>query len=162
MKCKKIEKYLLKSLDISLDEPEKHELEEHLKRCLACQAVQREYQEIRDTLSIKDFPVPKPYFWVRLKPRLKDSRPYGIWPLWKQWGIRTIPLSLAIIFFALIVTALLPPADHELSQSGILLRNQNPFQETMPLLGEEEVENPNMILLFTSLDEKNGTRRYYP
>ena len=106
--------------------------------------------------------MPKPYFWERLKPRLKDSRPYGIWPLWKQWGIRTIPLSLAIIFFALIVTALLPPADHELSQSGILLRNQNPFQETMPLLGEEEVENPNMILLFTSLDEKNGTRRYYP
>jgi anti-sigma factor RsiW len=159
MECKNIEKYLLKSPDNRLNEDERHELESHLKQCSACETKQHEYQEIRDTLMIKDFPAPKPYFWERLKPRLIDRRSYGLWPLWKQWGIRTIPLSLAIIFFALIVTALLPPTDNELSQSGILLRDQNPFQESIPLLGEEEVDNPNMTLLFTSLEEKNGTRR---
>jgi anti-sigma factor RsiW len=149
MECRKIKKYLLKSLDNRLNEDERPKLDSHLKQCPACKTKQHEYQEIRDTLMIKDFPAPKPYFWERLKPRLENRRSYGLWPLWKQWGIRTIPLSLAVIFFALIVTALLPPSDRELSQSG-----------SIPLLGEEEVDNPNMILLFTSLEETNETRRY--
>lgn len=160
MECKNIEKYLLKSLDTSLNRADSDELERHLKQCPACQAKQQEYLEIQNLLRTEDFPPPLPNFWERLKPRLQQTRPYELWPLWKQWGIRTIPVSLGIIFFVLIVSVLLPPTDQEISQSGILLRDQDPFSETIPLLGEEEMENPNMAILFTSLEEKNGAWRY--
>lgn len=162
MTCKKAEKYLLRSLDSRLNQEERHELNRHLKTCIACQKKLREYQEIRDTLRITDFPTPKPYFWEHLQPLLKDRGSYELWPMWKQWGIRAIPLSLAVILFALILINLMPPPNQELSQSGILLRDQNPFQETIPLLGKEEMDNPNMVLLFTSFEDKNGSRRYFP
>ena len=102
-------------------------------------------------------------FYRKTLARLKEERRSGPWPLWKLWGIRTLPVSLLLIA-ALTVTALffLPAPQEELSQSGILLRNQNPFEESLPLLAEEGVENPNMVLIFTSLSETSSSRRYIP
>jgi len=163
MKCKKAEKLLLKSFDTLLQNNDKKELENHLKSCVSCQKKRIEYRYILDTLKNEDFHEPKPYFWERLQPRLKKKDKYEPWPLWKQWGIRAIPLSLFIILLlAASIVFFLPPQNEELSPSGILLRNQNPFQDTMPLLAEDEVENKNMMLIFTSLEEKNGIRRYLP
>jgi len=163
MRCKKSEKYLLRSFDDRLSREEKDRLNTHLKKCPLCQERYREYQSMLQTLRSDDFPEPKPYFWERLQPRLKEERRYGPWPLWKLWGIRTLPVSLLLIA-ALTVTALffLPAQQEELSQSGILLRNQNPFEESLPLLAEEGIENPNMMLIFTSLSETSSSRRYIP
>ncbi len=163
MRCKKAEKYILRSFDDRLSREEKDRLNTHLKKCPLCQERYREYQSMLQTLRSDDFPESKPYFWERLQPRLKEERKYGTWPLWKLWGIRTLPVSLLLIA-ALTLTALffLPAQQEELSQSGILLRNQNPFEESLPLLAEEGVENPNMMLIFTSLSETSSLRRYIP
>jgi hypothetical protein len=78
--------------------------------------------------------------------------------------MRAIPLSLLLI--VLLTTALVFSFLHrneELSQSGILFfRNSNPIQETKALLEAEKIEDRNMMIIFTSLEGKNDSRRYSP
>ena len=165
MRCKKAEKLLSRSWDDRLDSEEKGELERHLTECSSCQALEKEYRSFMLTLRDESFPEPQPYFWQRLEPRLKESRPFTPWALWKQWGLRAIPLSLAVIlFFTLTATFLLPPASEDLtlSRTESLLQNQNPFQDLPPLLAGEDVENPNVELIFMAMDESGDIRRKTP
>lgn len=165
MKCKKAERLLLRSIDGLLNSEEKTTLEKHLKDCPLCQSKQETYQTILDALNEKEFPDPQPYFWERLQPKLKEKKKYEPWPLWKQWGMRAIPLSLFLVaVLAAVIIFFLPHQKEELSQSEtLLLRNLNPFQETTALLGEEqEIEDKNMMLIFTAMEEQNGARRYLP
>ena len=94
MKCKNYETLLLRSFDGLLRNEEKKELEKHLETCLPCQTKRKEYQSILDALKEKGHPEPAPYFWERLQPKLKDGKKYLPLSLWKQWGIKAIPLSL--------------------------------------------------------------------
>jgi predicted anti-sigma-YlaC factor YlaD len=164
MNCKKAEKLLLKSFDGLLRNEEMQKLEKHLKHCLGCQIKKEQYQAIRRALKEKDYIEPKPYFWERLKPRLKQREKYEPWSLWKRWSLRAIPLSLLIVIVLAATLIFLNPAKkEELSESGVLLlRNLNPFQETRTLLEAESVENKNMMLIFTAMEERNGERRYFP
>ena len=159
MKCRKIEKFLLRSFDDRLTREEKDMLTYHLKNCQKCQSQYREYEDMLHSLRSDVFPEAKPYFWERLQPKFKEKSPYNPWQLWKNWGLRAIPLSLLIIILIVSASLLIfPPPNEELSDSGILLRDPNPFQESLPLL-QEEIENPNMMLIFTAMEEKNGVRR---
>jgi len=127
--------------------------------------MKKEYEDIMLTLRDDAFPEPQPYFWERLQPRLKESRPFMPWVEWKQWGLRAIPLSLAVIlFFTLTATFLLPPAQEEINLSGTesLLQDQIPFQDLSPLLAGEELDNPNMELIFMASDETRDIRRKIP
>jgi len=164
MKCKNAEKILLRSFDGLINHEEKVKLEEHLKICLLCQTKREEYQSILNALKEKDRPEPKPYFWERLQPKLKERGKYEPWSLWKQWGIRAIPLSLlVVVLLTAAIILFIPPKKEELSQSEVLLlHNLNPLQETRTLLEEEKVENKNMMLIFTAMEEKNSVRRYLP
>jgi len=166
MNCKKVEKLILRAFDGRLLEDEKKELEAHLKRCPQCSMLQEEYQLILDTLRKEDFPEPKPYFWERLQPKLKEGKKYEPWMVWKQWGMRAIPVSLLVIIFLSAALLFLSPPREEvelsqvLSPSGLLLlQNQSPLQEATTLLETGGTEDKNMMLIFTSLDDKNGTRR---
>jgi predicted anti-sigma-YlaC factor YlaD len=162
MRCKKAEHLILQAWDFSLAEEQQRALSDHLIECEACRALEQEYRGLRDTLQGEDFPEPKPYFWERLQPRLGEKPRLGLMPLWKDWGLRAIPCSLAVILVIILAgTFLISPQNGEISQSGILLRDQNPFQDTL-LLAEDEPENPNMLLLFSSLDESGSPRRYFP
>jgi len=164
MKCKKAEKLLLRSFDELIKPEEKVALEEHLKICFFCQAKREEYQSILDALKEKDFSGPQPDFWERLRPKLKERKKYVPLTLWKQWGIRAIPVSLfGVSLLAAAIILFVPPKKEELSQSEVLLlRNLNPMQETRTLLEEEKVENKNMMLIFTAMEEENSNRRYLP
>ena len=164
MKCKKVERFLLRSFDKLLKEQEKNELKKHLESCALCQAKREEYQRILDALKEKDFPEPKSYFWERLQPKLEEGKKYGSWSLWKQWAIRAVSASmLLIILFTAVIILFIPPQKEELSESGdLLLRNLDPLQETTILLEEEKVEDKNMMLIFTAMEEKNSTGRYLP
>ncbi len=163
MRCKKAEKYLLNSFDNRIDKEKKDELKGHLENCPSCQTKKLEYRSLLKILKNETFPDPQPYFWDRLRPKLDAQNKSGSWALWKQWGIRAIPLSmLVIVLLTAALTLFYPPQTQELSHSEILLRDQNPFQETMPILREEGEENPNMLLIFTSVEEYNGIRRYFP
>ncbi len=159
MKCKKIERLLLQSFDGLLKEKETEELENHIKGCSLCQEKRKQYQAILDSLKLKDWPEPKPYFWERLQPKLKEKQKYEAWWVWKTWSIRAIPVFLLLV---LLLTAALvfihPNGGVELSESGVLLlRNLNPLEETRTLFEEEKVENKNMMLIFFTVEEKNGT-----
>lgn len=163
MKCKKAERYLLRSFDGLLENRKREELDKHLERCPLCQKKRGEYQIIFETLKKHDFPELKPYFWSRLQPKLKEQRKYEPWSLWKRWSLRAIPLSLLLVVILVgSIIFLIPEENEELSQSGILLRNLNPLQETTLLLEEEGIENKNMMLIFTAMENKNGVRRYFP
>ena len=161
MKCKNIERLVFRSFNGFLKKEEKQALEEHLKECPLCRTKKEEYQNIINTLKGEEYPEPLPYFWERLQPKLKESKSYEPLTLWKQWGIRAIPLSLLAVFlFAAAILLFLPNNNEELSQSeALLLRNLNPLQETSTLLDEEGLENKSMMLIFTAMEEKNGTRR---
>lgn len=164
MKCKKFERFLLRSFDELLKEEEKNELKKHLESCPLCQTKRAEYKSILDDLKEKDFPEPKPYFWERLQPKLEESKKFDPWSLWKRWALRAIPASmLLVILFTAAIMLFIPPQQEELSASGdLLLRNLDPLQETTILLEEEKVEDKNMMLIFTAMEEKNSTGRYLP
>lgn len=164
MKCKKFERLLSKSFDRILQPEEKEILEAHLESCLHCQTRRKEYQIILDALKEKAYPEPKPYFWERLQPKLKEKKKYVPLTLWKRWSLRAIPVSLVIIMLLIAAIAfLIPDKREELSQTEVLLlRNLNPLQETRILLEEESVENKNMMLIFTALEEEDIQRRNFP
>ncbi len=161
MRCKKAERWILYSMDHPVPGEQQRRLTEHLHSCRECRALQREYLSLRQTLQSETFPPPLPYFWERLRPRLQEKRVPALMLLWKQWGLRAIPISLTVILILVLAgTFLSNPPSEQLSDSGILLRNQNPFADTL-LLADDEVENPNMVLIFSALDNSN-VRRQFP
>ena len=159
MKCKKAERLLLQSFDGLLKEKETEELEDHIKGCFLCQEKKTQYQAILDSLKLKDWPEPKPYFWERLQPKLKEKQKDEVWWGWKRWSMRTIPVFLLLVLFLTAALVFIPPGNGvELSESGVLLlRNLNPLEEARTLFEEEKVENKNMMLIFLTVEEKNGT-----
>ncbi len=164
MNCKKAEKLFLRAHDGLLSEEETKEFEHHMESCLLCQATKGEYRQIFEALQQTDFPEPNPYFWERLHPRLKKQKPFESWQLWKQWGMRAIPVSLLfVVFLASAILLLGPQPREELGQSGVLLfEDQSPLQDTETILDQEGVENKNMMLIFASLEEQPGLRRPLP
>ncbi len=162
MRCHKAEKTILRSWDYPLADVERQALSRHLEHCAACRAKRDEYHSLMQTLHSEEFPAPPPYFWERLQPQLQQRPRFSMGAIWKQWSLRAIPAALGVILVVLLAAALVfSPQPEELSQSGILLRNQNPFEES-PILSEGSLENPNMVLIFSALDESNSLRRYFP
>lgn len=164
MKCKKFEKRLLHSFDIHLKEEEKEKLEEHLNICASCQTKKREYETLLSLLKKEEGEEPKPYFWERLQEKLKEREKYAGWTLVKHWSIKAIPLTLLLaLLLTLVIVFIFPSKEQELSQSEVLLlRNLNPLQETQILLEAEGLENKNMMIIFSAMEEKSETRRYMP
>lgn len=164
MKCKKIEKVISKSLDDLLSGEEKETLDKHLESCSSCRKKRAEYLYIAETLGNEDFPEVPPYFWERLRPRLKDRGKSVFWSEWRQWSLRAIPVSLlAVAFFILGLTLFFPQPPEELSQTGdLLLRNNPSLPETVTLLESESGENQSMQLIFMAMEEKPDLRRYLP
>jgi predicted anti-sigma-YlaC factor YlaD len=162
MKCKEIEHYISRHLDGALTSEEKEKLKTHLKSCPDCQAKREEYQSIFEALRKEEFPEPKPYFWERLQPKLKERAKFRPLTHWKRWSIRAIPVSLVVVLLlAAALLIFLPEKKVELSQTEVLLlRELNPLQEANTLLEEGNIENKNMMLIFTSPEEENSERRY--
>jgi len=167
MRCKEAEKLILRSFDHKIKDQEKSGLEAHIALCPHCFDMKREYERIIQVLSGSAFPEPKPYFWERLKPRL-DEASTRIQPFWKSWTIKLVPAAISIL---LLVAAGLTffktdqsfSLQDEMSKTEILLlRDLNPFQETRSVFEAENSEVKNMMLIFTSLEENNSVRRYFP
>lgn len=161
MKCKKFERLLSRAFDGLLKKEEKEELESHLKSCLSCQMKSREYKMILNLLRKEVDLEPKPYFWERLQTKIKERGKVAPWTIVKQWSLKAVPLSLLLaLALVLVISLLSPPKSQELSQSEVLLlRNLNPLQETRRLLEEERLENQNMMIIFSAMEEKNEIRR---
>jgi hypothetical protein len=173
MDCKKFEKLILRAFDGRIIDSEKKELDAHVQDCTLCSATQEEYRIILDTLKEKDFPEPKPYFWERLQSKLKEKKEPEPLTVWRQWGIRAIPVSLIlVILFGTAIILFSPQEGMELSQSelsqseALLLRNLDPLEESRAELEQEDFAVKSMELIFTADENNNssnnGTRRYQP
>ncbi|MGD2294391.1 MAG: zf-HC2 domain-containing protein [Candidatus Aminicenantes bacterium] len=166
MKCKQTEKFILRSFDDRLNSAEKAELKSHLDNCPECRKRKKEYQILLQTLGSDPLPEMKPYFWERVQPKLKEKKGIDPWTVWRQFGLRAIPLSLLfVIVFVAAVLVFIPAQTEELnlSQTGVfLLENSNPLEETKAYLSEEGEVNKHIMLLFSSLDESENVRRYFP
>ncbi len=164
MKCKKTEIFLSKSLDGLLTAQENDALEMHLKGCSSCRKKQREYAFIAETLGRSDFPEAIPYFWERLRPKLKENGRNAVWSEWRQWSLRAVPASiLVVIMLALGLSLFLPQPTDELSQTGdLLLSNTIPLPESVSLIEAETGENKSIQLIFMAMEESPDMRRYFP
>lgn len=162
MRCKKAEKYLSMALDGRLSSKKSDALGQHLNTCPECRRKKEEYRSMLNCMQSSEFPAPSPYFITQLKPRLCQI--YRPEILWKKWALRAVPVSLLTIILLAAVIVFAPPSPNpELSQSEILLHNQNPFEETRPLLEEElGAESANMRIIFTAWSEYPGFRRPFP
>jgi predicted anti-sigma-YlaC factor YlaD len=164
MNCQRAEKLLLKSFDMPLEKRETEILEQHLKSCPGCSDIKEEYETILGALKMSGYPEPKPYFWERLQPKLREKKVFNPWAQWKQWGLRAIPVALFIVVVmagALTVIEVQEPGDLS-SSEAFLLQNQNPLQDSSSILDEEKVEDKNMMLIFASMEEPQPTRRKLP
>jgi len=164
MKCNQAETLLFRAFDGMLTEQETKALVQHLAECPACRRLREDYASILEVLSGEAFPQEKPYFWERLKPRLHEGRTEVPWNVWKRWSILAVPLSIvAVLVLGLAVSFLMPQPEVELSSTGaLLLRESPPLPEPLNLLEEGGSENRNMRIIFTAMEEKQDTRRYFP
>ncbi|MGB8951921.1 MAG: hypothetical protein WCC06_04560 [Candidatus Aminicenantales bacterium] len=164
MRCKKAEKWILRSLDRELKKEQRLSLEGHLRRCSLCQQKLKDYQIMCTTLRREISAEPLPNFWERLQPKLRERERLEPLFVWKTWGLRVIPASvLLIVMFLGALFFLLPSKEKDMSQTeALLLRNANPVAETQRLFEEERLEDRNMIVIFTAGDEESSSRRYFP
>jgi predicted anti-sigma-YlaC factor YlaD len=164
MNCQRAEKLLLKSFDRHLEKHEAEILEQHLKSCPECSIMTEEYKTILGALRVSDYPEPKPHFWQRLQPKLREKRLFNPWAQWQQWGLRAIPVALFIVIVLTgVLTVIEVQGPEEMSSSeAFLLQNQNPLQDSSAILEEEKVEDKNMRLIFASLEEPNTPRSKFP
>jgi len=162
MRCKKAEKYISLSFDGRLGKKETAALDFHLKECPDCRRIKEEYGAMLSQMRSREFLSPSPYFLSRLKNRLIHLP--GPEALWKKWALRAVPVSLmAILLLAAGIVFISPAPQTELSRSEILLHNQNPFEETRPVLEEElGPETANMRIIFTAWNENPELRRPRP
>ncbi len=162
MRCKKAEQYLSLFLDGRLEPEQSAALDLHLEICPECRRKNKEYQAMLSCMKNQEFPAASPYFITRLKSRLTQG--YQPETVWKRWALRAMPVSLLTIVLLAAVIVFIPPASTpEFSQSEILLHNQNPFEETWPLMEEElGAESANMRIIFTAWSEYPGLRRPFP
>lgn len=163
MKCKKVEKWLLRSWDGALASEERKTLEEHLESCPLCRQKILEFESIRGLLRGEIIPDPLPDFWERLAPRLEEHEEIPAWAFRPQKGIRLA--TAALVLFVLVVGSLLflLPRQAELSEPEILLlRNENPLVETQRLIEEKKIDDKNLRLIFAVAENGSPSRRYLP
>jgi len=160
MRCRKAEKWLLRSIDGRLDTDRGRELEKHLAACRACARAAAEYREMFGLLRNKASEEPLPRFWERLQPGLAEKRRSFALVIWERWCLRAIPafLGLAIVLGAGLVL-FAPPAETQLTQAELLFRDQNPVSEAGTLFAEGRGESRHMELLFAATDERELPRR---
>jgi anti-sigma factor RsiW len=162
MKCKTVEKWILRSLDGRLDERSREDLEEHLGACPSCRKAAAEYRSMLALLREGREEMPLPRFWERLEPRLKEEQKVVPLVLWERLALHAIP-----VFAALVVLAaglfIFTPQTREVSQSeALLMENTNPFSETRTLFEQKRPEDKSMMLIFAALDEKPSVGRQSP
>jgi len=160
MRCRKAEKWLLRSVDGRLDEARTRELDSHLASCPACGRAAAEYREMLGLLRTPASEEPLPRFWERLRPGLAEEK--KAFPLLavERWCLRAIPAFLvvaAVIGAGLLVLA---PREVPLTQAELLLRDQNPVPEAGTFFEKGPGESRQMELLFAAVEERGPERRF--
>jgi len=164
MNCKRAEDLLIHLFDGPLGPDEADALSGHLEACPACRRLDGDYALIRE--AVRAFPPaePRPYFVERLSAKLPAEAPSPwAWPALRKIGFKLVPAYLAVVIVLGAALAFLRPgAGAELSQAEILLRGEDPLNETTNILDETHAEDKNMMILFASLDRQSSPGRQMP
>lgn len=161
MRCRKAERWLLRSVDGRLEDARARALEAHLAACPSCSRAAAEYREMLGLLRSPAAEEPLPRFWERLRPALKEEQKALPLLLWERWCLRAVPAFLvmaAVIGAGLLVLA--PPATAPLTRTELLLTDQNPVAEAGSLFDQARGESRHMELLFAAVDERASQRRF--
>ncbi len=161
MDCKKAERLFLRSLDGRIEAGEKTRLQDHIERCPRCQKIEWEYRVILGQLRKEAAPQPLPYFKERLLAKLGAEEKALPGLFWQKRVTKALAFSLtALILAGAAFFAFRAPEPQELSQvETLLLRDENPFLEAKSVLDERMPETKNMMLIFTSMEEQDSSRR---
>jgi anti-sigma factor RsiW len=161
MDCKKAERLFLCSLDGRIEAGEKTRLQDHIERCPRCQKIQREYRVILGQLRKEAAPQPLPYFKERLLAKLGAEEKALPGLFWQRWVTKALAFSLtSVILIGAAFFAFRAPEPQELSQvETLLLQDENPLIEAKSVLDEKMLENKNMMLIFSSMEDKDSARR---
>ncbi|HAV41888.1 MAG TPA: hypothetical protein DCW97_05720 [Acidobacteria bacterium] len=154
MNCRKAEKLISKQLDNRLEASESAWLNAHLKICPACARLALEYQKLKNlSAELRIEAEPSPYFSERVSARLSSEPKPTIWAVVEKWYARAIPVFLVTATLLVGLLFLMQPAEPELSQSEMLLfQNQSPLKEMQAFFDEEKPENRQLKLLFAGLE----------
>lgn len=165
MNCRKAEILVSRSLDGPLSTEEAQALQFHFDGCARCRAMKEEYGILKTSFGQMAQAEAKPYFAQRVEAGIREKAFMNPFLAWKQWGVRAVSFSLLLITLilgAIYFSKPLPSLPQELSRSEVLLlRELNPFQETLTLFEAENAEQKNMMLIFSSLEETD-IRSYFP
>lgn len=164
MRCHKAEKWFLRSCDGRLDDVRTAALEEHLRACLSCSRMAKEYRTMLSILRSDTKDEPLPYFWQRLQSKLVQDRKSFALLLWEHWCLKAIPVFLGIVLacgVALIFFA--PPGQTQMTQSELLLmRDKAPIEDVQSIFEEKPGEDRNIRFIFAASDEREPARRPIP
>jgi anti-sigma factor RsiW len=151
MKCGTAERWIVESLDRSLDAARREALDRHCRDCPRCRRTRSEHELLRGRLRTLPPAEPRPYFWERLRTRLDaEERPAGLLD-WQKWFQRAIPVSLFLIGLFIGGLLFLPGGDEALGQSeALLLRNSNPLTETSAILEESRDAADKAMIIFAA------------
>jgi anti-sigma factor RsiW len=161
MRCRKAEKWILRSVDGRLDAARGRDLEAHLASCPACARAAAEYREMSGLLRYRVAEEPLPRFWERLQPGLAEEKKSFPLVILERWCLRAIPvfLGLAVAVGVGLVLLAPPVRTQKLTQAELLFRDQNPVTEAGTLFAEGRGESRQMELLFAAADENELRRR---
>lgn len=161
MRCRKAEKWLLRSVDGRLDASRGSDLEAHLAACPACAREAAEYREMSGLLRARTTEEPLPRFWERLQPGLAEEKKSFSLVILERWCLRAIPAFLGLaVAVGIGLVLLAPPVQAPaLTQAELLFRDQNPVTEAGTLFAGGRGESRQMELLFAAADEHEIRRR---
>lgn len=154
MKCRKAEKLISRLIDNRLEAKASARLKAHLEVCPSCARLLSDYQRMQSLMSeIKIEAEPLPYFVERVKARLSIEPRPSIWAVVERWYAAAVPVFLIIATVLVGILFLIQPAEKQLSQSEMLLfQNQSLLKETQAIFEEEKPENRQLKLLFAGLE----------
>jgi len=162
MNCRKAEKLISRLVDGRLESEVASRLEEHLKICPSCAQLLSDYRRMKSMLvglQVQEIE-PLPYFESRLRARFGSSPKPSIWVALERWYATAVPIFLVVTMILVGVLFLVQPAEIQMSQSEMLLfQNQSPLRDTQTIFEEQKPENRQIKLLLAGLEGQEIGRR---
>ncbi|MGB9893050.1 MAG: anti-sigma factor family protein [Candidatus Saccharicenans sp.] len=162
MNCAKAEKLISKLLDGRLEGQASNRLEEHLKVCPSCAQLLADYKRLKEIMSqLREKEMePLPYFDQRLKAKLRAEARPSIWAAAERWYAAAVPIFLVVAMVMVGLLFLFQPAEVQMSQSEMLLfQNQSPLKDTQTIFEEQKPESRQIKLLLAGLENQEIIKR---
>lgn len=164
MNCRQAERRLLRSFDGRITAKERKELVDHISHCSRCARLETEYKALLSWIKFDRIPETLPNFKERLEKKIASlgrPRPEIIWqPILVKAAtgalIGLIILTGLMIFFQIGKSIAFSQTE------ALIFQEETPFPEVQQILNEDQPEQRNLRLMFSSLEAPQLQRRHLP